>query len=247
MTATSKARNKKVAWGITGAGHYLKESFDLFIELKKKFGAEVSITSFVSRAAEEVVRVYGFYDCLETVSPGDYMEEVILESTQGWSYPKTGRFSRGNYDELIISPTTSNTVAKIVNGIADSLITNAAAHAIKGGIPVSIVPVDIEGRVESPVPYFIDRDKCIECEKCHQACPSGAINGQIDYLRCTGCGVCKEICEYDAIQGGQVKLVIRDIDKQNVKTLRTMERITVLDDPVQLKQALWQMFTEAVG
>lgn len=247
MTATSKARHKKVAWGITGAGHYLKESFDLFVLLKEEFGADVSITSFVSRAAEEVVRVYGFYDYLETVSPGNYMEEIILESTQGWSYPKTGRFSRGNYDALIISPTTSNTVAKIVNGIADSLITNAVAHAIKGGISVSVVPVDIEGRVESPVPYFIDRNKCIECEKCHEACPSGAINEQIDYLKCTGCGICKEVCENNAIQGGQVRLVVRDIDRQNVKTLRTMERITVLNDPVQLKQALWQMFMQRIG
>ncbi len=244
MTAISNVRRKRVAWGITGAGHYLKESFDLFVLLKEEFGADVNITSFVSRAAEEVVRVYGFYDYLGTVSPGNYMEEIILESTQGWSYPKTGRFSRGNYDALFISPTTSNTVAKIVNGIADSLITNAVAHAIKGGTPVSVVPVDIEGRVESPVPYFIDRDKCIECEKCREACPSGAIYGQIDYLKCTGCGICKEICENSAIQGGQVKLVVRDIDRQNVKVLRSMERITVFNDPVQLKLALWQMFTQ---
>ncbi len=244
MNGTSEARHKKVAWGITGAGHYLKESFELFLRFKDTFGAETSVTSFVSRAAEEVTRVYGLFHYLRTISPGNYMAEIILEGAQGWSYPKTGRFSRGNYDILVISPTTSNTVAKIAYGIADSLITNAVAHAIKGGIPVFVVPVDIEGRVESPVPYFIDRDTCTGCEKCQEACPSDAINGQIDYLKCTGCGLCADICEYNAIQGGQVTLVIRDIDKQNVRRLRKMERITVLDDPVQLEHALWHVLTE---
>ncbi len=245
MNGSSQVRRQKVAWGVTGAGHYLKESFELFLKYKDTFGPEVSVTSFVSRAAEEVVRVYGLFQHLETISPGDYMEEVILESTQGWSYPKTGRFSRGNYDALVVSPTTSNTVAKIAHGIADSLITNAVAHAIKGRIPVFILPVDIEGRVDSPVPYFINRDVCIECEKCRDACPSGAISGQIDYLKCTGCGLCADICEYKAIQGGQVELVIRDVDKQNVKRLRKMERIAVLDNPAQVKRALWRISAEA--
>ncbi len=244
MSGSPQEKRKKVAWGITGAGHYLKESFELFLKFTDTFGYEVSVTSFVSRAAEEVIRVYGLFSYLETVSPGDYMEEVILETAQGWSYPKTGRFSRGNYDVLVVSPATSNTVAKIVYGIADSLITNAVAHAIKGGIPVVIVPVDIEGRVKSPVPYFIDRDTCIQCSKCQDACPSGAINGQIDYLKCIGCGVCADICEYGAIRGGQVKLVIRDVDKQNVKKLRKMERITVLENPAQLTRALWHVLTE---
>ncbi|MDD1720459.1 MAG: dihydromethanopterin reductase (acceptor) [Euryarchaeota archaeon] len=244
---TSQARRKKVAWGITGAGHYLTESFDLFVQFKDTFGVEVSITTFVSRAAEEVARVYGLFHYLQTISPGDYMEEVILESAQGWSYPKTGRFSRGNYDALFISPTTSNTVAKIAYGIADSLITNAVAHAIKGGIPVFLVPVDIEGRIESPVPYFINRDICVGCERCQEACPHDAINEQIDYLKCTGCGLCKDICDYNAIQGGQVMLVVRDIDKQNVKRLRKMERITVLDDPSQLERALRNVLTEEAG
>ncbi len=241
---TSQPQYKKIAWGFTGAGHYLKESFELFLRLKSVFDAQVRITSFVSRAAEEVARVYGFAHHLRTISPGGYLEETILESEQGWSYPKTGRFSRGTYDALIVSPTTSNTVAKITHGVADSLITNAVAHAIKGGVPVTVLPVDIEGRVESPVPYFVDRDVCVSCEKCQDVCPADAIHGQIDYLKCIGCGLCKDICEYSAIQGGQVKLVIRDVDKHNVKMLRKMEGITTLDDPVQLEHALHRLLTE---
>jgi len=229
----------KIAWGITGAGHYLKDSFDLFVELKRLKQDRVNITSFVSRAAEEVTRVYGLFQHLPIISPGGYMEEIILETEQGWSYPKTGRFSRGIYDALFISPATSNTVAKIAHGIADSLVTNAAAHALKAGVLVFIVPVDIEGRVKSPVPYFINRDVCTQCRECARACPNDAIDEQIDYLRCDGCGLCKDACRFDAIIGGSVNLAVREIDKNNVKTLRKQSGITVLNDPTELKDALW--------
>lgn len=234
--------NVKIAWGITGAGHYLKDTVDLFVELKRNYSDRVSITSFVSRAAEEVAHVYGLFQYLPAVSPGGYMEEIILETEQGWSYPKTGRFSRGIYDALFVSPTTSNTVAKIAHGIADSLITNAAAHAVKAGVSVFIVPVDIAGSIKSPVPYFINRDLCTECRECARACPNDAINEQIDYLRCNGCGLCADVCDYDAIQGGAVNLVVREIDKNNVQTLRKLSGITVLNDPTELKDALWAMF-----
>lgn len=232
----------KIAWGITGAGHYLKETFDLFVELKRSYNDRVKITSFVSRAAEEVTRVYGLFQHLPAISPGKYMEEIILETEQGWSYPKTGRFSRGIYDALFVSPATSNTVAKIAHGIADSLVTNAAAHAMKAGVSVFIVPVDIKGSIKSPVPYFINRDLCIECRECTRACPNDAIDEQIDYLRCNGCGLCKDVCDYDAIQGGTVSLMVREIDKNNVKMLRKLSGITVLNDPTELKDAIWAMF-----
>jgi len=232
----------RIAWGITGAGHHLRETFDLFVELKTAFNDRIAVTSFVSRAAEEVARVYGLLQQLERVSRGGYMEEIILEREQGWSYPKTGRFSRGIYEALFVSPATSNTVAKIACGVADSLVTNAVAHAVKGGVPVSIVPVDIAGTVESAVPYFINRDLCTDCRECVRACPNQAIDGQIDYLRCNGCGICEDVCEYDAIERGSVKLVVRDIDQANVQTLRKLAGITVLENPYELKEALLRLF-----
>ncbi|MGZ4923897.1 MAG: 4Fe-4S binding protein, partial [Halobacteriota archaeon] len=121
------------------------------------------------------------------------------------------------------------------------LITNAVAHALKAGIPVFVLPVDIEGRVISPVPYFINRDLCIQCRECSQACPNDAIDEQIDYLRCNGCGVCKEVCLTDAIIGGSVNLMVREIDKNNVKALRKQRGLTVLNEPTELKDALWAM------
>ena len=47
-----------IAWGITGAGHFLTECGDVLAEL-----AEVDL--FLSRAAEEVVRMYGAQQHLE--------------------------------------------------------------------------------------------------------------------------------------------------------------------------------------
>ncbi|HXY87215.1 MAG TPA: dihydromethanopterin reductase (acceptor) [Candidatus Acidoferrales bacterium] len=236
----------KIAWGVTGAGHYLKDSFDVFTELKSKFKDGVKITTFVSKAAEEVTQVYGLFKLLGAISPGGYMEEIILESQQGWSYPKTGRFSQGKYDALVVAPATSNTVAKIVHGIADSLVTNAVAHGIKGGVPVYIVPVDIEGKVRSPMPYFIDREICVQCGKCVESCPNKAIEKQIDFLKCQGCGLCRDICEYNAIKGGYVELRIRDVDTKNVKEIRNMEGIDVLETPNYIVSILHNIYRESL-
>ena len=65
----------------------------------------------------------------------------------------------------MLTPATSNTVAKIVYGIADTLVTNCAAQAMKSGVPCYIVPVDQEDDVVSEMPYTIDRTKCGACDE----------------------------------------------------------------------------------
>ncbi|HII86065.1 TPA: archaeoflavoprotein AfpA, partial [Candidatus Bathyarchaeota archaeon] len=45
-------------------------------------------------------------------------------------------------DLLLIAPATSNTVAKITNGIGDTMLTNAAIMSLKAFVPVYIVPTD---------------------------------------------------------------------------------------------------------
>lgn len=222
----------KLAWGITGAGHFLRESVEVFKKLKKST-SDLKVTTLVSRAGEEVVRMYGLEKDLNSISDGSYLEEIFLEYKQGASVPKTGRFLLGRYDALIISPATSNTTAKIVCGIADTLITNAVAQAAKGGVPVYIVPVDIAGDIESRMPFFIDREICKRCEICPplDKCPEHAITDQIDLLKCSGCGICVKLCSYGAIRGGLVKLKVRDIDAKNVRLLRELEGVKVLETP----------------
>ncbi len=222
----------KLAWGITGAGHFLGESVEVLKKLKKST-PDLKVTTLVSRAGEEVVRMYGLENDLNFISDGSYLEEIFLEREQGASVPKTGRFLLGKYDALIISPATSNTTAKIVCGIADTLITNAVAQAAKGGVPVYIVPVDISGDIESRMPFFIDREICMRCEICPplDKCPEHAITDQIDLLKCSGCGICVKLCSYGAIRGGVVKLKVRNIDAKNVRLLRELEGVTVLETP----------------
>jgi len=53
-----------------------------------------------------------------------------------------GPLQVGYYSLLVISPATANTTAKIAHGIADTLLTNCVAQAMKGGTPVYIYPID---------------------------------------------------------------------------------------------------------
>lgn len=221
----------RAAWGVSGAGHLLRESFESMKKLKE---GDSTLTTFVSKAGEEVLRMYGLFDRLGEISGGGYLEEIYLESAQGASAPKAGRFLIKKYDVLIVSPATSNTVAKIAHGVSDTLITNAVAQAVKGGVPVYVVPVDVTGTVRSELPYIIDRNICETCEPCPpgENCRTGAIaDYQIDLLRCTGCGECVELCEYGAIKGGFVELAVRDVDSRNVQIVRGLEGITVLESP----------------
>jgi dihydromethanopterin reductase (acceptor) len=221
-----------IAWGITGAGHFLRESFEVFKELKQK-NPELKVNTFLSSAGEEVVRMYGLTGELSDISGGGYLEECFYEGEQGSSFPKTGRFLLQRYDALIVTPATSNTTAKLAYGIADTIVTNAVAQAVKGDIPVYIVPVDITGKIESRMPFFIDREICMRCEICPpaQECPDNAITDQIDLLKCDGCGLCVTFCSYGAIRGGLANLKVRDVDSKNVKILKELMGITVLNHP----------------
>ncbi len=225
----------RLAWCITGAGHFLRESFDVFIGLKDT-EKELKITSFISRAAGEVINMYGLGKTLTRISCGGYLEECFYEQEQGSSFPKTGRLLLGKYDVLIVAPATSNTVAKLAYGIADTLVTNAVAQAVKGNVPVFIVPVDIAGYIESRMPFFIDREICMRCELCPPAmkCPNNAIFDQIDLLKCNGCGICTNLCSYGAISGGLTKLRVREVDSRNVDILKGFEGITILDHPIKI-------------
>jgi dihydromethanopterin reductase (acceptor) len=226
----------RVGWAITGAGHLLKESIDVLEEIAKSH----EITVFLSSAGEEVLKMYGLFEKVFEVT-GGYYRELVLEKDQKFSYPISGRFSLGKYDLLIVSPTSSNTVAKIVNGISDSLVTNCVAQAGKGRVTTLIVPVDLEsGNVNTVLPSKFEFNSCVDCVVCEAAnsCPNGAIipKTEINLLKCLGCGECRDVCSYNAISEGKiVTIYMRKIDIENSQKLFEIDGVTVLKDPNKIQ------------
>jgi archaeoflavoprotein AfpA len=135
----------RIAWGITGAGDYLAES--LAIMKKISSDSEVEVTVLLSKNGELVVKWYRLWDDLKSTFGK-------VKSEKGANQPfVAGPLQIGYYSFLFVSPATANTVAKIAHGIADTLITNCVAQAIKGRTPVYIYPVDQElGSRQTQIP-----------------------------------------------------------------------------------------------
>ncbi|MGB9902466.1 dihydromethanopterin reductase (acceptor) [Methanothrix sp.] len=229
---------RRVAWGITGGGQYLAES----VKAMREVAARNRVCTFVSRAGEEVLRMYGLLDVLQEISRGGYLEEIFLESESGRSFPMTGRLMLGRFDMLLIAPATSNTVAKIACGISDTIVTNAAALAEKAEVPVLVLPTDLR-EVVTRAPYAVNREVCRGCEICppQTACPQGAISGDdirsIDLMLCDGCGTCLPLCSSGAIDAVRMNVRRRCIDLRNIEILRERGYV-ILESPEEIPEAV---------
>jgi archaeoflavoprotein AfpA len=126
-------KNLRIAWGITGAGDMLPEIVDIMKELIKDEKVQVKI--FLSKAGKTVIDLYKFWEDLETIG------KVTVEKDANTPFLAAALQLR-KYDFFLIAPSSANTTAKIVHGIADTLITNSLSQGIKGGCPVIILPVD---------------------------------------------------------------------------------------------------------
>ncbi len=142
---------ERIAWCITGAGYMLKETLEVLRDLKHRHPG-LKITTHLSEAGKEVVDYYNIYSSLETISDGTAYRELLEENQQGSSFFITGRLFKGNYDLLLVSPMTANTVAKVVYGIADSLVSCAVAMACKSRTPVIALPTDTEKKYQTEIP-----------------------------------------------------------------------------------------------
>lgn len=234
---------KTIAWGITGSGVYIRETIELIERLSR---AGYKITAFVSRAGETILRMYGLKNKLEEILVGEYPIGVVYEDQQPPGYPVTGRLYLGVYDVVVISPASMNTIAKIVHGIADSLVSNLAMHAIKSRVPLVVLPVDaIEAK--STIPLVIDRGKCKKCTECLAAnvCVHGAlVKDQLHRVRvyperCTRCYICLDECPFGAIKF-DVEISVRPVRfyVDVIDKLRMIEGITVTLSPRDILEAL---------
>ena len=133
---------QRIAWGITGSGHYLKESMDLIDKLD-------DVDLFLSKAGEEVLKWYD-YDLKNFKKKGMKVFKDVTASSAPVSL-----LYEGVYKCLVISPATSNTVAQMAFGFSDNLITNMFAQAGKCRIHSIVFACDTEPTVITQAPKNI--------------------------------------------------------------------------------------------
>jgi dihydromethanopterin reductase (acceptor) len=127
-------------WALTGSGHFFKESLAMIAGLQ-------NVDLFVSKAAAEVVRMYRQQFNLPKSA------RIIRDTTA--SAAPVGLFYSGVYHTLVVAPATSNTVAKCVFGISDTLVTNVFAQAGKCRIPTIVFACDTAPELETEAPKGI--------------------------------------------------------------------------------------------
>jgi archaeoflavoprotein AfpA len=134
-----------IAWGITGAGDLLNEVFDIMEGLSRH--DDIKITAIVSKAGEAVLKWYKLTERLNSIA-----EKVLIEKDANTPFI-VGPLQTGKYKCLIVAPATANTVAKLVHGIADTLLTNCVSMSNKVNKEVYILPVDRQrGTITTTLP-----------------------------------------------------------------------------------------------
>lgn len=128
----------RLAWAITGSGHYIEECLEFLLTLD-------DVDLYLSQAAEEVIKMYG-------VNLDNIRKKMPVYRDKTASSPPVGHFYKGYYHTFVMAPATSNTVAKCVVGIADSLVTNLYSQAGKCRVPSIVYPCDIAPEMETTAP-----------------------------------------------------------------------------------------------
>jgi archaeoflavoprotein AfpA len=136
----------RIAWGITGSGDKLTETYNIMKKLKNRLNESITIHVYMSKAGYLVAKYYKLLSELQE------FDKFYVEEDANTPF-LAGMLQTKQYDLLLIAPATSNSVAKIVVGISDTLITNAAIQSVKGYTPVYVMPVDfIEGTTKTILP-----------------------------------------------------------------------------------------------
>ena len=124
----NQPQQKRLAWAITGSGHFLRESLEILQIIE-------NVDIFLSKAAAEIIKQYGFQAQLDAAGHKVYQDKTA-------SSVPVELFYAGKYHTLVIAPATSNTVAKMAYGFSDSLVTNLYAQAGKTRVPSIIFACD---------------------------------------------------------------------------------------------------------
>ena len=178
----AQIKKRKVAWAITGAGDKIAEFLEVMKKIKREYADTIDIHVFLSKAAETVLK---FYNLEKTLRQSFDKVQVEINSNSPFL---AAWMQMGKYEFLLIAPATSNSVAKIANGIGDTMITNAAIMSLKAFKPVYIVPTDYK----------------------------------------------EGVCVTKLPNGKEMKLRVRKEEVAQVKKLKAMEDVHVLEGPQKI-------------
>ena len=145
MGSAGDLRMIRVAWGITGCGDRIEETFATMKEVSLRYDMDVAV--YLSKNGELVMKWYKLWRDLNEAFPNPSVE-------YGANSPfVVGKLQTGKFDLFLVCPMSANTTAKIAHGIADSLLTNAVAQAVKARIPTYVYPADqSEGEITTILP-----------------------------------------------------------------------------------------------
>lgn len=147
MEKKEKKQKRKIAWGITGSGDRLVETVEVMKEIKDQYQNEVDIRVYLSKAGDQVAKYYKLVNDLK-----ESFDRILVEINPNSPF-LAGQLQTGKLEFLLIAPATSNTVAKISMGIADTLLSNAAVMGLKAFVPLYIMPSDYkEGIIVTKLP-----------------------------------------------------------------------------------------------
>ena len=146
MTA-EKAKKRKVAWVITGAGDKIANFIEEMKKIQQEYADTVEVQVFLSKAGDQVLKYYRLEEDLK-----QNFDKVRVEVNSNAPF-LAAWMQMGKYEFLLIAPATSNTVSKIAHSIGDTMLTNAAIMSLKAFVPVYIAPTDYkEGTVYTKLP-----------------------------------------------------------------------------------------------
>ncbi|MEP9396531.1 flavoprotein [Mesorhizobium sp. KR2-14] len=134
----AKLQTPRWAWVLTGSGHFFTESFELIHQLEH-------CDIFVTKAADEVLRMYKL--------KLDFPKSMRVIHDKTASAIPVGGFYHGVYHTVVIAPASSNTVAKCVLGISDTIATNVYAQAGKCRVPSIVFACDTAPELETMAPH----------------------------------------------------------------------------------------------
>jgi len=129
---------QRLGWALTGSGHFFSAGLEIMTRLE-------DLDIFVSKAAAEVVRMYG-----QDTGGLPKAARTFRDTTA--SAAPAGKFYYDEYHTLVVAPATSNTIAKCVYGISDNLATNVFAQAGKCRVPIIVFACDTAPELDTMAP-----------------------------------------------------------------------------------------------